>query len=228
MLKTLIGPDVFRQGMDLYFERWDGHATTVEEFIRCFAEASAATCRPSSLYEQAGTPRVTPASRYDEPRGTSDRAQQTPADPGQPTSAAADPVTSACSTTRAAPGLRARRRGRGRDRGRLDGARTHLTARRRRSPCRLGLRGFSAPVVLRRRRAKDRYLAAGDPTSSTAGSRPGWPRPDPRPRRRPPDEVGEERYAEAVRPRTERPVPPTGVPRRSSWRSPTEPDLSWP
>ncbi|MGH6998601.1 MAG: aminopeptidase N, partial [Phenylobacterium sp.] len=40
MLKTLIGPEAFRQGMDLYFERWDGHATTVEEFIRCFAETS--------------------------------------------------------------------------------------------------------------------------------------------------------------------------------------------
>ena len=32
MLKTLIGPDAFRKGMDLYFERCDGHATTVEEF----------------------------------------------------------------------------------------------------------------------------------------------------------------------------------------------------
>ena len=40
MLKTLIGSEAFRAGMDLYFERWDGHATTVEEFIRCFAEAS--------------------------------------------------------------------------------------------------------------------------------------------------------------------------------------------
>ncbi|MET0274014.1 MAG: aminopeptidase N, partial [Phenylobacterium sp.] len=28
MLKTLIGPDAFRAGMDLYFSRWDGHATT--------------------------------------------------------------------------------------------------------------------------------------------------------------------------------------------------------
>ena len=40
MLKTLIGAEAFRKGMDLYFDRWDGHATTVEAFIECFAEAS--------------------------------------------------------------------------------------------------------------------------------------------------------------------------------------------
>ena len=33
MLKTMIGADGFRAGMDLYFERWDGQATTVEAFI---------------------------------------------------------------------------------------------------------------------------------------------------------------------------------------------------
>ena len=37
---TLLGKDGFRRGMDLYFDRWDGHATTVEEFIRCFAEVT--------------------------------------------------------------------------------------------------------------------------------------------------------------------------------------------
>ena len=40
MLKVLIGPDDFRKGMDLYFERHDGHAATIEEFIACFADAS--------------------------------------------------------------------------------------------------------------------------------------------------------------------------------------------
>ena len=40
MLKTLVGPDAFRARLDLYFERWDGHATTVEEFIAVFDEAS--------------------------------------------------------------------------------------------------------------------------------------------------------------------------------------------
>src|SRR5436190_10631650 len=40
MLKTLIGAEAFRKGMDLYFERHDGEATTVEAFIACFADAS--------------------------------------------------------------------------------------------------------------------------------------------------------------------------------------------
>src|SRR5665213_1443813 len=67
MLKTLIGPEAFRAGMDLYFERWDGHATTVEEFIKCFAEVSNHDLTAFfTWYEQAGTPRVQLASRYDE------------------------------------------------------------------------------------------------------------------------------------------------------------------
>src|SRR5256886_5597030 len=40
MLKTLLGPAAFRKGMDLYFERHDGEAATVDQFIRCFADAN--------------------------------------------------------------------------------------------------------------------------------------------------------------------------------------------
>ena len=36
MLKRLIGAEAFRAGMDLYFERYDGAAATVEDFIGCF------------------------------------------------------------------------------------------------------------------------------------------------------------------------------------------------
>ena len=36
MLRTILGEAGFRRGMDLYFERWDGHATTVEAFVQCF------------------------------------------------------------------------------------------------------------------------------------------------------------------------------------------------
>ncbi len=65
MLKTLIGADAFRRGMDLYFERWDGHATTVEAFIACFAEASGEDLTDFfAWYEQAGTPRVSLKTRY--------------------------------------------------------------------------------------------------------------------------------------------------------------------
>ena len=59
MLKTLIGEADFRRGMDLYFERCDGTAATVEDFLSCFAEASGRDLTQFSLwYEQAGTPLV--------------------------------------------------------------------------------------------------------------------------------------------------------------------------
>jgi len=65
MLKTILGAELFRKGMDLYFERWDGHATTVEAFIECFAEVSG---RDSAgffgWYEQAGTPAVSITTSY--------------------------------------------------------------------------------------------------------------------------------------------------------------------
>src|SRR5882724_8446613 len=59
MLKTIVGDAAFRRGMDLYFERWDGCATTVEAFIECFADASGEDLTAFfAWYEQAGTPRV--------------------------------------------------------------------------------------------------------------------------------------------------------------------------
>ncbi|MEM9168798.1 MAG: aminopeptidase N [Pseudomonadota bacterium] len=40
MLKTLLGPADFRKASDLYFERHDGEAATVEDFVAAMAEAS--------------------------------------------------------------------------------------------------------------------------------------------------------------------------------------------
>ena len=42
MLKRIIGEDAFARGMQLYFDRRDGTASTVEDFIACFAETSEA------------------------------------------------------------------------------------------------------------------------------------------------------------------------------------------
>jgi aminopeptidase N len=86
MLRTLIGPAAFRAGMDLYFARWDGHATTVEEFIRCFAEASDKDLTHFfAWYEQAGTPRVALKQTYDAQKQTLtlELSQRTPPTPGQ-------------------------------------------------------------------------------------------------------------------------------------------------
>ena len=40
MIKALLGPELFRKGMDLYFTRHDGEAATVEQFVQCFADVS--------------------------------------------------------------------------------------------------------------------------------------------------------------------------------------------
>jgi len=60
MLKTLLGDEAFHAGLDLYFERHDGEATTIEAFLACFVEASGKDLSQFALwYEQAGTPVVT-------------------------------------------------------------------------------------------------------------------------------------------------------------------------
>ena len=87
-LKTLIGADAFRRGMDLYFERCDGTAATVETFIGCFAEASGRDLEPfMRWYRQAGTPIVRAKGTYDARAKTYtlDLTQETPATPGQET-----------------------------------------------------------------------------------------------------------------------------------------------
>ena len=86
MLKTLIGDADFRRGMDLYFERFDGTAATVEDFLSCFADVSARDLTHFALwYAQAGTPIVTAKSAYDESAKSFalTLSQHTPPTPGQ-------------------------------------------------------------------------------------------------------------------------------------------------
>ncbi len=67
MLKRLIGADAFRAGMDMYFRRYDGQAATVEDFIGCFADVSVRDfSRFMRWYSQAGTPKVTIRTSYDQ------------------------------------------------------------------------------------------------------------------------------------------------------------------
>lgn len=87
MLKVLIGDDAFRAGMDLYFERCDGTAATIEEFLACFAETSGRDLTQfARWYEQSGTPTIVASGRYDATARsyTLDLAQTTAPTPGQP------------------------------------------------------------------------------------------------------------------------------------------------
>ncbi|MFU0506623.1 aminopeptidase N [Pseudaminobacter sp. NGMCC 1.201702] len=59
MIRTLLGAEQFRQGMDLYFERHDGQAATIEDFLKVFEDVSGRDLSQFSLwYHQAGTPNV--------------------------------------------------------------------------------------------------------------------------------------------------------------------------
>ena len=87
MIKVLLGPRLFRQGMDLYFTRHDGEAATVEQFVQCFADVSGRDFTQfMRWYTQAGTPEVVLATRYDAQTKTYriDAKQSVPPTPGQP------------------------------------------------------------------------------------------------------------------------------------------------
>ena len=66
MLKLLIGPLRFRRAMDSYFERHDGQAVTVEDFLSCFAGASGTNLDQFALwYDRPGTPGLKVRYRQD-------------------------------------------------------------------------------------------------------------------------------------------------------------------
>jgi aminopeptidase N len=88
MIHTLIGAAQFRKGMDLYFERHDGEAATIEQFVQCFADVSGRDLKQfMRWYSQAGTPEVVASGHYDAKAKTYrlDLAQVIPPTPGQPT-----------------------------------------------------------------------------------------------------------------------------------------------
>ncbi|RCW79518.1 aminopeptidase N [Phyllobacterium bourgognense] len=67
MIRTILGPELFRKGMDLYFERHDGDAATIEDFIKVFEDASGEDLSQFALwYDQAGTPNLAITYDYDQ------------------------------------------------------------------------------------------------------------------------------------------------------------------
>ena len=66
MIRTLIGAQNFRKGMDLYFARHDGQAVTCDDFVRAMADAAGADLSQfMRWYDQAGTPVLEVAGEYD-------------------------------------------------------------------------------------------------------------------------------------------------------------------
>lgn len=59
MQANLLGPELFRKGTDLYFDRHDGQAVTIEDFVGCMEEVSGQDLTQfKRWYKQAGTPEV--------------------------------------------------------------------------------------------------------------------------------------------------------------------------
>ena len=87
MLRVLLGDADFRRGMDLYFDRCDGTATTIEVFLQCFADASGRDLTQfARWYHQSGTPEVKVTTSYDAlaRQLTVGLSQSCPPTPGQP------------------------------------------------------------------------------------------------------------------------------------------------
>ncbi len=208
MLKTIIGDQDFRRGMDLYFDRWDGHATTVEAFIECFAEVSGRDLSDFfAWYEQAGTPSVAISRTYNPETRSLDLVlrQKVAPTPGQPDKRALPTPVRIGLLDGEGRTLAFERDGVAVDETLvvLEGPETRLTLTGLDQPPVLSaLRGFSAPVMLTTDAPqRDRYVQlAGDPDlfnrwesgqdlaqalilSRASGK---------------PDEVGEERFAEAM------------------------------
>ena len=86
MIQTLLGREGFRKGMDLYFERHDGQAATVEDFVTCFEDATGKDLKQfMTWYSQAGTPELVCQLKYDARHRTADLtiAQVLPPTPGE-------------------------------------------------------------------------------------------------------------------------------------------------
>ncbi|AWD23293.1 aminopeptidase N [Fuscovulum blasticum] len=89
MLKRLVGDDGYARALDLYFDRHDGHAATIEDWLKVFEDATGRDLTQfKRWYSEAGTPRVTVSEAWNPgPQGgtyTLTLTQVNPPTPGQP------------------------------------------------------------------------------------------------------------------------------------------------
>lgn len=66
MMQTILGEENFRSGMELYFDRHDGQAVTIDDFVNAMVDASGIDLTQFRLwYSQAGTPVLDITDEYD-------------------------------------------------------------------------------------------------------------------------------------------------------------------
>ncbi len=86
MLKRLVGDVGYKAALDLYFDRHDGHAATIEDWLQVFEDATGRDLTQfKRWYSQAGTPKVSVSEAWLPESGTFrlTLSQDNPATPGQ-------------------------------------------------------------------------------------------------------------------------------------------------
>jgi len=85
MMRTMVGPERFRTGTDLYFDHHDGQAATCEDFVRAMEDGAETDLTQFRLwYSQAGTPQVTASVEHVGDKIALKLTQIVPPTPGQP------------------------------------------------------------------------------------------------------------------------------------------------
>ncbi|MCX7645849.1 MAG: aminopeptidase N [Rhodobacteraceae bacterium] len=85
MLKRLVGDEAYRAALDLYFERHDGQAATIEDWLKVFEDTTGRDLTQfKRWYTDAGTPRLEVTEAWSDGTFTLTFRQHTPPTPGQP------------------------------------------------------------------------------------------------------------------------------------------------
>ena len=85
MYETLLGWDKFREGSDLYFDRFDGSAATTDDFAAVMSEVGDVDLTQFKLwYQQSGTPEVSVSEVFSDGKLSLSIAQTCPPTPRQP------------------------------------------------------------------------------------------------------------------------------------------------
>ncbi|MDO6479513.1 aminopeptidase N [Shimia thalassica] len=84
MLKTLVGDAAYSKAVDLYFDRHDGDAATIEDWLQVFEDSTGRDLGQfKRWYSQSGTPRLTVREEYDGDTFTLHLSQSTAPTSGQ-------------------------------------------------------------------------------------------------------------------------------------------------
>ena len=84
MLKTLVGDEGYNKALDLYFDRHDGQACTIDDWLTVFQDATGRDLGQfKRWYKQAGTPRLRVSEDWNDGTYQLTFTQTTPPTPGQ-------------------------------------------------------------------------------------------------------------------------------------------------